>query len=64
MEWEKLEIIEWLINNASNKEIDGMYQFLVQGNYVDGLIKFFTREEYRQFKEEFNETEETQIWED
>lgn len=28
MHWEKLEIIEWLVENASNKEIEGLYKFM------------------------------------
>lgn len=63
-EREIYEIIEWLINDASLQEIDGIHQFLIDEEWVNGLTKFFTRKEFRQFKEEINKVDETYIWEE
>lgn len=62
MEWEKLEIIEWLINNASNKEIDGIYKFCCTDDWVGGILRFFTRAEFRKFQEEIKQINEADIW--
>lgn len=52
MHWEKMEIIEWLVENASNKEIEGLWLFLCEGKFIDGLYKFMTKKEFKLFHED------------
>ena len=52
MMWEKMEIIEWLVENASNKEIEGLWLFICEGKWIDGLYKFMGKQDFKSFRED------------